>query len=71
MNHISINDFLNLHSLPGSGAGIYYFNPRDPRLIVRKFKPSLGCYFTFAGPYSHIILASIILITVAAIAFLK
>jgi len=56
---------------PNNWKGIFYFNPRDSRLIVRKINPSMGWSFNFASPYSYITLAFIILITIAAIVFLK
>jgi uncharacterized membrane protein len=56
---------------PNNWKGIFYYNHGDPRLIVRKINPSMGWSFNFASPYSYITLASIILITVAAMVFLK
>jgi uncharacterized membrane protein len=56
---------------PNNWKGIFYYNPKDPRLIVRKINPSLGWSLNFASPYSSITLISIILITIAAIIFIK
>ncbi len=56
---------------PNNWKGIFYYNPRDPRLIVRKIHPFMGWSFNFASPYSYITLISIILITIAAIIFIK
>jgi uncharacterized membrane protein len=56
---------------PNNWKGIFYYNPRDPRLIVRKIYPLMGWSFNFASPYSYITLISIILITIAAIIFIK
>jgi uncharacterized membrane protein len=56
---------------PNNWKGIFYYNPNDPRLIVRKIYPSMGWSFNFASPYSYLTLTSIILITIAAIVFLN
>jgi uncharacterized membrane protein len=55
---------------PNNWRGSFYFNPRDPRLLVRKYTPALGWTFNFASPYSYITLGCIILITIASIVFL-
>ncbi|WP_430933375.1 hypothetical protein [Saccharicrinis sp. 156] len=49
---------------PGNWHGPFYFNRKDPRLIVPKFNPALGQTFNFASPYAYITLAGIILIVV-------
>lgn len=56
---------------PNNWKGIIYYNPNDPRLIVRKIYPSMGWSFNFASPYSYLTLTSIILITIAAFVFLN
>jgi len=55
---------------PNNWKGIFYYNSRDPRLLVRKINPSMGWSFNFASPYSYITLVCIVLITIAAIVFL-
>jgi uncharacterized membrane protein len=55
---------------PNNWKGGFYFNPKDPRLFVRKYTPTLGWTFNFASPYSYITLGCIILITIASIVFL-
>jgi len=55
---------------PNNWKGIFYFNRKDPRLLVRKITPAMGWSFNFASPYSYITLGCIILITIAAIVFL-
>jgi uncharacterized membrane protein len=49
---------------PGNWRGVFYFNRKDPRLIVRKFDPILGWTFNFASPYSYITLGAFIVIVV-------
>jgi len=55
---------------PGNWKGIFYFNRKDPRLIVPKLYPSLGWTFNFASPYSYITIVCIILIIIAINFFL-
>jgi len=45
--------------------GIFYFNRKDPRLIVPKIQPSMGWTLNFANPYTYITLIGIILIIIA------
>jgi uncharacterized membrane protein len=54
---------------PNNWKGPFYYNPNDPRLLVRKVKPIMGWSFNFASPYSYVTLGCIILITIAAIVF--
>ena len=49
----------------GNWKGVFYFNRRDPRLLVPKLNPSMGWTFNFASPYAYITLGCIILIVVA------
>lgn len=55
---------------PNNWKGVFYFNPKDPRLLVRKINPRMGWSFNFASPYSYITLICIVLITIASIVFL-
>ena len=55
---------------PNNWRGVFYFNPNDPRILVRRINPSMGWSLNFASPYSYIALGCIILITVAAMVFL-
>lgn len=49
---------------PGNWRGVFYYNRKDPRLIVRKFDPIRGWTFNFASPYSYITLGAFIVIVV-------
>jgi uncharacterized membrane protein len=55
---------------PNNWNGIFYKNPNDPRILVRKIKPAMSWSFNWASPYSYISLSCIILIAIAAIVFL-
>lgn len=44
--------------------GPFYFNRKDPRVLVPKFISSFGWTLNFANPYSYISLAAIALIIV-------
>ena len=55
---------------PNNWKGIFYINPNDPRILVRKRRFGAGWTFNWASPYSYICFVCIILITIAAIVFL-
>jgi len=55
---------------PNNWNGIFYYNPKDPRVLVRKIRPSMGWSFNWASPYSYVSLICIVLITIAYIVFL-
>lgn len=55
---------------PDNWKGIFYYNRKDPRLMVPKQIPSLGWTFNFASPYVWITLGGIILIAIASSYFL-
>ena len=54
---------------PNNWKGLFYFNPNDPRLIIRKINPRMGWTFNFASPYSYITIICIVLIAIASIVF--
>ena len=63
-------EFLNTMSKnPGNWKGIFYFNCKDPRLIVPKIYPSMGWTFNFASPYSYVFIIIVVLIIIAAQCF--
>jgi uncharacterized membrane protein len=45
--------------------GPFYFNRKDPRLMVPKLYPLLGWTFNFASPYVYITLTGIFLVIIA------
>lgn len=51
---------------PNNWRGIFYFNRKDPRLIVPKLYPSMGWTLNFSSPYSYLFIIAIILIIVAS-----
>lgn len=44
--------------------GPFYYNRKDPRLMVPKLNPSLGWTLNFASPYAYITLGAIIIIAI-------
>lgn len=70
-----MNKKLNQHLLDnmskdlGNWKGPFYYNRKDPRLIVPKFNPMLGWTFNFASPYSFLALIAIALIIITTIIF--
>ncbi|RLD32857.1 MAG: hypothetical protein DRI73_06415 [Bacteroidetes bacterium] len=62
---------LNLMSKdPGNWKGPFYFNRKDPRLIVPKYHSSFGWTLNFSNPYTYISLIAILLIIIGAGYFL-
>ena len=51
---------------PANWRGVFYFNSKDPRLVVPKINPSLGQTFNFASPYAYITIIGIIIVAVIA-----
>jgi uncharacterized membrane protein len=45
--------------------GPFYFNRKDPRLMVPKLYPLLGWTFNFASPYVYLTLTGIFLVIIA------
>ena len=45
---------------PGNWKGVFYFNKRDPRIIVPKLNPAMGWTLNFASPYTYIGLIALI-----------
>ncbi len=64
------NEFLNNMSRdPGNWRGPFYFNKRDPRLLVPKMRMSLGWTLNFANPYSYVALSALIVVIIVIAIF--
>lgn len=48
------------HKDPDNWKGIFYFNPKDSRIIVPKITPSTGWTFNFASHYAYLLIAGLI-----------
>jgi uncharacterized membrane protein len=46
---------------PANWKGIFYFNRKDPRIIVPKYYPSTGWTLNFANPFSYLALLAILM----------
>ena len=46
--------------------GPFYYNKKDPRLIVPKFNPLLGMTLNFASKYVYITIICIFIIVIAS-----
>lgn len=55
---------------PGNWKGPFYFNKRDPRLMVPKFYSKTGVTLNLANPYSYITLIGIVIIIIGLAYFL-
>jgi uncharacterized membrane protein len=52
----------SMHKDPENWRGPFYFNRKDPRIIVPKFNSSMGWTFNCANILTYIIIAGFILI---------
>lgn len=50
---------------PDNWKGVFYYNRKDPRLIVPKLYPLMGWTFNFASPYSYMFIVALVLIIIA------
>jgi len=65
-------EFINTMSKdPGNWRGPFYFNRRDPRLMVPKLHPSMGWTLNFASPYAYITMIALAAIIVVSALFTK
>ena len=55
---------------PSNWKGMFYFNRKDPRLMVPKYNPAMGWTLNFASPYTYLFLIALVLIIIAS-KFLK
>lgn len=51
---------------PANWKGPFYFNPKDPALMVPKMHAKLGVTFNFASPWPYITIFAIVLIIVGS-----
>ncbi len=51
--------------------GPFYFNRKDPRLVVRKIHPQLGWTFNFASSNTYMLILTVIIIIVVVQLLLK
>jgi len=51
---------------PGNWKGPFYFNRKDPRLMVPKLHPSLGWTLNFSSPYAYLTILGLIGIIIIA-----
>jgi len=58
-----------MHKNPANWKGMFYVNPKDPRIVVPKLNPSLGWTLNFGNVNAYIGLIVLILIIAAVIIF--
>ena len=51
---------------PGNWRGPFYFNSKDPRLMVPKIYSKMGMTLNFASPYPYITIIAIIIVIIAS-----
>ena len=50
---------------PNNWKGPFYFNRKDPRILVPKLNPSMGWTLNFASPYAYLLIIGIVLIVLS------
>jgi uncharacterized membrane protein len=50
---------------PNNWKGVFYFNHKDPRLMVPKLYPSMGWTLNFASIYTYLLIIAVVLIIIA------
>jgi len=64
-------EFINAMSKdPGNWRGPFYYNRRDPRLMVPKLHPSMGWTLNFASPYAYIVMLALVAIIIISAVYL-
>jgi uncharacterized membrane protein len=56
---------------PGNWRGPFYYNRKDPRLMVPKFQSAMGWTLNFASPLSYIAIAALIAAIILIAIFFK
>lgn len=49
---------------PDNWKGVFYFNRKDPRLLVPKLNPAMGWTLNFASPYAYVTIVCVVLIAI-------
>lgn len=52
---------------PHNWKGPFYFNRKDPRIMVPKYNQTMGWTMNFASPYAYALLIGIVLVVVLAV----
>ena len=60
----------NMSKDPGNWRGPFYYNHKDPRLMVPKLYSSMGWTLNFANPIAYLSVAAIIVIIVVGVLLL-
>ena len=54
----SFNDPMDRN--PGKWRGLFYYDPKDPRIRVPKLDPTLGWTLNFANPYTYVFIIALV-----------
>ena len=55
----------------GNWKGPFYYNRKDPRLMVPKFNPSLGWTLNFASPAAYLAIIALVVVVIFTLIFNK
>lgn len=66
MKHNLEDDYEEMmHKNASNWKWIFYFNPKDPRILVPKINPLFGWTLNFGNKYTYIAIFTIVFIIVA------
>jgi uncharacterized membrane protein len=61
----------SMNNNPNNWKGMFYINPKDPRIFVLKRVPSMGWTLNFGRPISYILITCFVLAVIASIFIFK
>ena len=61
----------SMNQNPFNWKGMFYVNPKDPRIVFQKKEPSLGWTLNFGRTISYVIIIAFVLAVIASIFLIK
>ena len=61
----------SMNQNPFNWKGMFYVNPKDPRIIVQKKEPLMGWTLNFGRRISYVIIVTFVLAVIASVFLIK
>jgi uncharacterized membrane protein len=61
----------SMNQNPFNWKGMFYVNPKDPRIVVQKKEPSMGWTLNFGRTISYVIIIIFVLAVIVSIFLIK
>jgi uncharacterized membrane protein len=61
----------SMNQNPFNWKGMFYVNPKDPRIVFQKKEPSMGWTLNFGRTISYVIIIAFVLAVIASIFLIK